>query len=204
MDRRQLLRNTVALSVGGTAAILQAATPAQPEGPFHPVNIDNDLRRKDAFSPMARGQQIEIVGTVRRSDNRRPIEGVYVEIWQADSSGKYAHPGDPLPLEPDPDFQFWGRAQTDARGSYSFKTIKPGAYPASSGWTRPPHIHLRYARRGFHDLTTQMYFAGEPLNDRDRLLNQVPREERAQLIVDIQLQDRGLDRGTFDIELDPV
>jgi protocatechuate 3,4-dioxygenase beta subunit len=34
---------------------------------------------------------------------------------------------------------------------------------------RPPHIHFEVQAR-FERLVTQMYFPGEPLNDRDRLL----------------------------------
>ncbi len=33
------------------------------------------------------------------------------------------------------------------------------------------------------ELTTQMYFAGEPLNDKDRLLRNSPKEEQKKYIV---------------------
>ena len=40
--------------------------------------------------------------------------------------------------------------KTDAEGRYSFTTIKPGAYGVDDSWTRPPHIHYKVSRRGFH------------------------------------------------------
>jgi len=194
-----------AFSLGGLAATLQGATPSQPEGPFHPVNIDNDLRRLNRGSPFASGQQIKIHGQVLRSDTKAPVSGAYIEIWQADENGKYAHPSDPLPVDPDPNFQFWGRAGTDHTGRYEFFSIKPGSYPAGAGWTRPPHIHLHISRRGFQALTTQLYFAGEPLNKLDRLLNQVPANEQYLLITSLEEDPAtGLWNGSFNIELDPV
>ena len=47
--------------------------------------------------------------------------------------------------------------------------MKPGAYPVGGGWVRPPHIHFD-VRGQVNRLVTQMYFAGEPLNDKDPLL----------------------------------
>lgn len=201
MDRRKLIKTSV-ISIGTAATILKGATPSQPEGPFHPINIDNDLRRLNDSAPFAEGEQIEIVGTLQRSDTKEPIRGVFIEIWQADKNGKYSHPNDPLPIEPDPNFQFFGRAYTDAQGRYSFRTIKPGPYPAGDDWIRPPHIHLHFSRRGYHDLTTQLYFHGEPLNEKDRLLNTVPPQDRSKLIV--HLKSGSLKRGIFNVELDPV
>ena len=40
----------------------------------------------------------------------------------------------------------------------------PAAYGVRENWQRPPHIHYKVYRRGFEDLTTQLYFAGDPLN----------------------------------------
>ena len=61
----------------------------------------------------------------------KPVTGALVEIWQANSWGRYDHEGDagnPRPL--DPNFQSWAEMLTDKDGGFRFKTIKPGAYPA--------------------------------------------------------------------------
>ena len=70
---------------------------------------------------------------------------------------------------------------TDAEGRYRFKTIKPGAYPAGQGVIRPPHIHFIVS--GQRDkLVTQMYFEGEPLNQRDPFLLSAPVGSRELLV----------------------
>ena len=49
------------------------------------------------------------------------------------------------------------------------KTVRPAAYPTGvGGWSRPPHIHFDIKGRA-NRLVTQMYFAGEALNEKDRL-----------------------------------
>jgi protocatechuate 3,4-dioxygenase beta subunit len=98
-----------------------------------------------------------------------PLPGVVVEIWQADAHGRYHHPEDGRRGPRDPHFQGFGSQRTDAQGRYRFKTIKPGAYPAAPGWIRPPHIHFQVTGNT-ERLVTQMYFPGEPLNDRDPIL----------------------------------
>ena len=90
-----------------------------------------------------------------------PIPGARVEIWQANTYGRYTHPGDTNPAPLDPNFEGYGVQITDAEGRYRFKTIKPGAYPAAQGWTRPPHIHFKVETKT-NWLVTQMYFYGEP------------------------------------------
>jgi protocatechuate 3,4-dioxygenase beta subunit len=90
--------------------------------------------------------------------------------------------------------------KTDADGRYSFITIKPGAYAVDGSWSRPPHIHFKISRRGYHELTTQMYFAHESLNEKDRLLLGVDEEARKLLIVDFQEKD-GIPQGHFPIVL---
>jgi protocatechuate 3,4-dioxygenase beta subunit len=58
----------------------------------------------------------------------------------------------------------------------------PGAYPASETWMRPPHIHFKIAKKGYVELTTQMYFPDEALNETDLLLNDKKPSERLLMI----------------------
>ena len=62
----------------------------------------------------------------------------------------------------DPGFQGRGRMLAGADGGYSFRTIRPVAYPG-----RTPHIHFAVSAPGRERLITQMYVAGEPQNERD-------------------------------------
>ena len=124
-----------------------------------------------------------------------------VEIWQACASGRYDHPRDSNPASLDPNFQYWGRALTDAAGAYRFKSVKPGAYPFAPDWTRPPHVHFRVAAPGFPLLITQMYFEGEDLNARDRILQGLSLSQRRLVTAafDPVRGDRDRLAGRFDV-----
>jgi protocatechuate 3,4-dioxygenase beta subunit len=134
-----------------------------------------------------------------------PVPNALVEIWQACATGKYNHPGDPNPAKLDPNFQYWGKAITDANGKYDFKTIIPGHYPASANWERPPHIHYKVHALGFHELTTQLYFAGHPLNDRDLILQDLKPAERELVLMETIDAGPGFEpgakKGVFDLSL---
>jgi protocatechuate 3,4-dioxygenase beta subunit len=200
INRRHVLGATLALPLGALAAPGPAAaatcgaTPRQTSGPFFPVfdqvDKDVDLTRLTGHDGAAAGEVIRVQGRVL-DEACQPVEGALVDLWQADSNGRYSHPADPNPAPRDPNFQGWGQAVTDAVGAYSFRTIKPAAYPlaflggqpdASKGY-RTPHIHFRVSKRGFRELSTQMYFAGEKLNDVDLVLKRVPVAERPRVVI---------------------
>ena len=73
------------------------------------------------------------------------------------------------------------RASTRADGAYAFQTIRPVPYPG-----RTPHIHVAVAAPGRREppLVTQLYVAGEPLNERDGLFNALrdPRQRDALML----------------------
>ncbi|PSJ17268.1 dioxygenase family protein [Nitrosomonas supralitoralis] len=150
-------------------------TPSETEGPFYPVkkqkDKDNDLTQIDGYVGNAGGQHIVIGGQVTDVSGN-PVENALLDIWQADANGRYRHPRDANPARLDQNFQGWAVIKTDDKGSFRFKTVMPGAYPASGTWVRPPHIHLKIFKPGYIPLTTQMYFPNQELNKKDLLLNQ--------------------------------
>lgn len=191
-----------------SAAEMCGVTARQPSGPFYPVvnqsDKDTDLTKVLGSSSSAIGQVVWVTGTVR--DHKcAPVDGALVEIWQACASGRYNHPNDPNPAPLDPNFQYWGRAITDAHGRYSFKTIRPGAYPADQNWVRPPHIHFRVMKRGYHELITQLYFAGEALNADDRILRTLSQRDQNEAVVDFKIPPGGVEPvGVFDLKIAKV
>jgi protocatechuate 3,4-dioxygenase, beta subunit len=139
---------------------------------------ENDLTRQHDGEPL--GERINVSGTVVDRDGR-PIRNALIEIWQANSAGRYIHAVDRHPAPLDPNFTGAGRCMTDDQGRYRFVTIKPGAYPWGNhpnAW-RPAHIHLSLFGRAFTDrLVTQMYFPGDPLFAYDPIFQSV-RDPRA-------------------------
>jgi protocatechuate 3,4-dioxygenase beta subunit len=95
---------------------------------------------------------------------------------------------------------------TDPEGRFRFTTIKPGSYPANdTGWVRPPHIHFRISRRGYHELVTQMYFAGDALNDLDLIRKELAPGDQSRVTVAFEPApapaEPGTRLGVFDLTL---
>ena len=179
MSRRHVLGMAVAVGglalSGGISAVWAQAlrrTPGQILGPFYPVlkppSQGADLTTVPGKPGHAEGQVIHVMGRVVNLQGQ-PVQGARVEIWQANTHGRYNHPSDTNPAPLDPNFEGFAVLTTDAEGRYRFKTIKPGAYPAGPDLIRPPHIHFEVTGQ-INRLVTQLYFAGEPLNDKDPFL----------------------------------
>ncbi|MCX2730292.1 protocatechuate 3,4-dioxygenase subunit beta [Saccharopolyspora sp. NFXS83] len=139
---------------------------------------DHDLTAGHDGEPL--GERIVVSGRVLDSDGR-PVPDTLIELWQANSAGRYRHAGDRHPAPLDPNFTGVGRAMSDERGEYRFVTIKPGAYPwrnHDNAW-RPAHLHFSLFGQAFTQrLITQMYFPGDPLFHQDPIFNSV-RDPRA-------------------------
>ncbi|MGG7054476.1 protocatechuate 3,4-dioxygenase [Nitrosomonas sp. ANs5] len=193
-SRRTLLKYGLLASLTGSFSIRAypamaknnfPVTPAEIEGPFYPItrlsDQDYDLTRIGDRQALAQGRHILLTGTVTDTQGS-PISQAQVEIWQANAAGRYQHPYDPNPAPIDPDFQGYAIVLTDAEGAFLFRTVFPGAYPATVNWVRPPHIHFKVTHPDHIPLTTQMYFPNHPLNTSDLLLNDKNEQERALMI----------------------
>ncbi len=209
-SRRKILKTGLISGVGLGVSVSCASetpktvTPRQTAGPFYPivdqVDKDADLTIFGDRPDIALGEIVTVEGGVY-GDDGLPIADAVVDIWQANAAGRYAHEIDPNPAALDPNFQGWAILKTDANGRYRFKTIRPGAYPAALGWDRPPHIHFKVSRRGYHEITTQMYFENEPLNEVDHILNALSEPEQVSVIAK-QNEDNGA--FVFDVVLAKV
>jgi protocatechuate 3,4-dioxygenase beta subunit len=180
-------------------------TPQQTLGPFYPNDwtgdIDNDLVLVQGEAAKALGHITHVSGKILDAAGQ-PVRNAQVEIWQCDANGVYRHPRDTSwfsKRERDPGFQSRGRMTTDAEGNYSFRTIRPVAYPG-----RTPHIHFKVDAPDKEQLVTQMYVEGDPGNERDGILNSLPERERTSVIVRLEEADRieqGALAGVFNIVL---
>jgi protocatechuate 3,4-dioxygenase beta subunit len=138
----------------------------------------------------ALGERIIVAGKVTDEDGR-PVPHTMLEIWQANATGRYDHPGDQHDAPLDPNFRGVGRVFTDDAGDYRFVTIRPGAYPwpnHHNAW-RPNHIHVSLFGPAFATrLITQMYFPGDPLLALDPIFNGLPdKSARERLIAAFDL-----------------
>jgi protocatechuate 3,4-dioxygenase beta subunit len=208
LKRRDLILGSAAALLAPPALAAEGGrlvvTPGQTEGPFYPVSfpadMDNDLVRVQGHAADALGQVTHIGGRVLNKRGE-PVRGAMLEIWQCDANGIYNHPRQPGLQRRDAAFQGYGRTEAAADGGYSFRTIRPVAYPG-----RTPHIHFKVHAPGTGRLTTQMYVAGERQNATDGLLSAIRNAAQRQSVI-VRLEpavalEPGALRGTFDIVLD--
>ena len=148
-------------------------TPSQTLGPFfHDALLDED--RSELVTP-DHPEAIRIEGTVYDGAGE-PVSDAMVEIWQANEAGRYNDPRDvreDLPL--DEGFSGFARSGTDAGGTFSFVTVKPGRVPLPNGGMQAPHIMVSVFARGLLErVVTRIYFPDEQeANANDPVLSSV-------------------------------
>jgi protocatechuate 3,4-dioxygenase, beta subunit len=159
--------------VTGPGPIISSVTPE-----------DADLTRNAGTGGEAIGQRIIVTGRVL-DENGAPVPNTLLEIWQANSAGRYLHRRDQWPGPLDPNFLGMGRCLTDRQGVYRFTTVRPGAYPWQNhpnAW-RPAHIHFSlFGPSTRSRLVTQMYFPDDPLHTLDPIMNSIPTQRAREVL----------------------
>jgi protocatechuate 3,4-dioxygenase, alpha subunit len=159
---------------------LRAST-SQTIGPFLRIGMEWMVIEDLAPQGLA-GERVQFEGRVVDADGK-PVNDAAVEIWQANSHGKYASPEDTQDKPLEKGFRGYGRSLTDDAGVFRFRTVKPGRVPGPDGKLQAPHITVTIFMRGLlKQLQTRIYFPDDPANTDDAVLNRVPAERRATLV----------------------
>ena len=162
------------LTQGAWAEVCGKPTARQTEGPFFKPESP---QRITLIEPASRAPRLTVTGQVLDRDCK-PVANALLDFWYADEKGDYDNRG----------FRYRGHQFADGEGHYRLETIVPAVYP---GRTR--HIHVKVQPPGGRILTTQLYFPGEPENDRDGLF-------RGELVMRIS----GGGEGAFDFVVAPA
>ena len=179
-----------AQSTNQTSTTLQPSPPQQQQdsfckltesdmlGPFYKEGAPFKQRLDEGVK---KGERLIITGKV--TDTRcQPIKNAVLDIWQANSTGKYDNEG----------FTLRGKINTDNDGNYVIDTIVPKEY-AAGDINRPGHIHLKVGAPNQPILTTQLYFEGDPyLTDR----------EDKSLIMKVTDDKNGTKKANFDFVIE--
>jgi protocatechuate 3,4-dioxygenase alpha subunit len=198
-------------------------TPWQTVGPFFHYGLpwkggadligDSDLGARPELAPEAHyvlatpprrgsivGEAITLIGRVSDAEGA-PVPDALIEIWQANSAGRYNCAADDrwdIPL--DPTFTGFGRSATAEDGSFRFLTLAPGPTPGPGNSQQAPHIAVGVLGRGLlKRLVTRIYFAGQPLNELDPILALVAPSRRDTLLATTSVHEPAVWR--FDIRL---
>jgi protocatechuate 3,4-dioxygenase beta subunit len=124
------------------------------------------------------GEPLRIEGHVFTGDCKTPVGDAILDIWHCDNEGNYDLKG----------YRGRGLVKTDRNGKYSFTTIFPPPYG-----NRPRHIHIKVRARGIAELTTQLYFRGDP-----NIQNDFARNAEQNRIISLKTENN-LKTGLFDI-----
>ncbi len=167
-------------------------TSSQTVGPFFsPALLREDARRNVLTGPETFGERIRIEGRVLDGDGL-PVPDAMVEIWQANAHGRYNHPTDQGSAILDSSFIGFGRSGTSDDEGFWFETIKPGPVPFDGTRLQAPHICVTLFARGLlNHLVTRIYFADEPANTSDPVLQRISKDRVATLIATREQSDTG-------------
>ena len=169
-------------------------TPSQTAGPFFHLGCTERRSVGRLVASQTEGERIHLVCRVYDGDGVL-VNDAMIEIWQANAAGKYNHPDDHQQKPVDPAFSGFGRLATDEQGVCTFETIKPGRVADQA-----PHINVSIFARGLlKRLATRVYFAGDPVNTEDAVLNLVAPERRHTLLA--RSKEGQPDQWKFDIHL---
>jgi len=165
-------------------------TASQTVGPYFAYGLTPDQYRYEyrglvdleMVPETVEGERIRVEGVVLDGEGNK-INDAMIEIWQANSHGRYNHPDDDREdRKLNPEFRGFGRfgTGTDPENRFIFDTIKPG----SPGEGLAPHLNVIVFMRGL--LThayTRIYFSDEAAaNAADPVLQSVPADRRDTLI----------------------
>ncbi|KAL7822768.1 aromatic compound dioxygenase [Trichoderma gracile] len=173
-------------------------------GPFH-TNDAPHLPIGSSMATDAAGEPMLALCTVCDSSGR-PLSGVKVDIWEADSSGHY-------------DVQYAGRQApsercvmtSDVDGGFWFKAIRPVSYPVPDDGPvgrllgllrrhscRPAHMHFMLEKQGLDRLITTLFIRGDKYETSDVVFG-----VKQSLVVDLDRVDKetaaeyGVPEGTL-------
>ena len=182
------------------------ATESTVLGPFY-IEGAPDLPPGFDISHGGPGEPTEVSGHVLMPDGK-PITGAVLDVWQTAPNGFYST------QDPNQDrFNLRGRFRSDAKGAFSFRTIKPTSYPVPTDGPvgavlnamgrhpmRPAHLHFIVSAPRFETLTTHLFVEGDPYLDSDVVFG-----VKNSLIVPFKPKPDGkMLQATYDFGLSPL
>jgi len=195
LGRREILQKCLAL---GSLTILSAAfpseliaaweereklarkpTPWNELGPFYKKSAPHTASLRAPGDPgiplSVSGQVLDVRGDI--------VPEAKLEIWQTDHLGHYDLDG----------YCYRATLISDAGGKYSFDSVMPGHYPDRVC----QHIHYLVTAPGHKTITTQLYFATDPVFEGDpgRNISREPLLASAELVRPVVL--RGDPKNVF-------
>ncbi|MGA7854471.1 MAG: hypothetical protein WCA15_14185 [Candidatus Acidiferrales bacterium] len=161
IGRRELLERCLAfgsLTIAGATSLSAVASAwddaekRQPTawcelGPFYKRQAPRGSMLRGAHDP---GMPLAVAGNVYDVNGELLLDAT-LEIWQTDNAGHYDNEG----------YLYRAMMQPDQKGGYAFESVMPGHYPQRVC----QHVHYLVTAPRHKPLTTQLYFATDPVFD---------------------------------------
>jgi|TARA_B110000503_G_scaffold141806_1_gene236460 hydroxyquinol 1,2-dioxygenase len=142
-------------------------------GPFH-LEGAPDMEFGANICLDIKGEPMVVNGRITDVSGR-PLEGVKLDVWQANDEGFY----DVQQKGVQPDFNLRGVFHSRPDGSYLLIGVKPRHYPIPNDGPvgqllnklgrnnrRPAHLHFIISAEGYQKVTTHIFVSGDPyIND---------------------------------------
>ncbi len=159
-------------------------TSSQTVGPYFRIGLQYML---DKFAAAGAGTagSVEIRGRVLDQDGVG-VSDAMLEFWTpegAETSPSSTQDQEGLPAG-------FCRVGTEKDGSFTAKMTRPVTVPLGDGRMQAPHMLVLVFMRGLlRNLLSRVYFADEPGNAADPVLEQIPAERRGTLIARLENQE---------------
>lgn len=160
-----------ALAWGDPQNAARTPTPWNEIGPFYKRAAPHQTDLRAAGD---RGLPLSVSGQIFDARGHA-LEGATIEIWQANDAGIYDLDG----------YKYRAALVSDRAGKYAFGSIMPGHYPGRVC----QHIHYLVQAPGCKPLTTQLYFATDPVfaGDAAHTFNKDPLIQSVELVRPVRM-----------------
>jgi protocatechuate 3,4-dioxygenase alpha subunit len=155
-------------------------TASQTAGPYFHIGL-SWLGPEGLAPPGAPGERVTVSGRVLDGAGE-PVGDALLEIWRADSRGRYPDPDGARSAARGAGLVGFGRVATDEQGRFRFTTVVPGRVAGPGGRLQAPHLEVSVFMRGLlKRLVTRIYLPGEACRE-DPVLELVEPARRATLV----------------------
>ena len=179
-ERNEFILLADVMGVSQLIETLNHEEPNQPVGfalvgPFYRAGAPFRERGTSIAGGDSPGVRVRISGRVIDFENKNPIGGAVLDIWQAATNGLYENQD-----EGQPDYNLRGRFRTDADGTFEIVALMPTKYPVPTDGPvgellhaakrppdRPAHIHFIVTAPGHETLVTQVFVRGDKTIEED-------------------------------------
>jgi len=142
------------------------------------------------------GQPLIVSGRILAPDQKTPLEGITLSVYQTDATGVYSTTGG---NGDNRNTRIHGSMRTNSEGRYEFRTIKPGSYPKTRN---PAHIHAYISGPGYPEYWIDEYLFDDDPFVQDDVRRRLGNKGNFSSVLKLTRGSDGILRGERDIVIE--